>query len=59
MIKQKFKMRAVVLVKLDDPRSNPGDVYNCYCLKNCVKRMKINEKEDGNGPFLKKAKPIL
>ena len=52
-------MRAVVLVKLDDPRSNPGDVYNCYCLKNCVKRMKINEKEDGNGPFLKKAKPIL
>ena len=37
----------------DDPSSNPAEVYN-FSVKLLLKRTKINKKEAGVGPFLKK-----
>ena len=36
----------------DDPSSNPAEVYN-FSVKLLLKRMKINKKEAGVGPFKK------
>ena len=36
-----------------NPSSNPTEVYDFYSV-NCLKRTKINKKEAGNGPFLKR-----
>ena len=37
----------------DGPSSNPAEVYN-FSVKLLFKRTKINKKEAGVGPFLKK-----
>ena len=37
----------------DDPSSNPAEVYN-FSVKLLLKRMKINKKEAGVGPFFLK-----
>ena len=37
----------------DNPSSNPAEVYN-FSVKLLLKRTKINKKEAGVGPFLKK-----
>ena len=39
----------------DNPSSNPAEVYN-FSVKLLLKRTKINKKEAGVGPFLKKIK---
>ena len=41
----------------DDPSSNPAEVYN-FSVKLLLKRMKINKKEAGVGPFFNKKKLI-
>ena len=42
----------------DDPSSNPAEVYN-FSVKLLLKRMKINGKEAGVGPFLKRKLQML
>ena len=42
----------------DDPSLNPAEVYN-FSVKLLLKRTKINKKEAGVGPFLKKLLPII
>ena len=43
---------SVLTLYSDDLSSNPAEVYIFYSV-NCLKRMKINQKEAGDGPFKK------
>ena len=36
-----------------DPSSNPTEVCEFLLCQNCLKRMKVNEKDVGNGQWLK------
>ena len=46
-------MVSVLAFYSDDPSSNPAEVYN-FSVKLLLKRMKINKKEAGVGPFFLK-----
>ena len=46
-------MVSVLAFYSDDLSSNPAEVYN-FSVKLLLKRTKINKKEAGVGPFLKK-----
>ena len=50
-------MVSVLAFYSDDPSSNPAEVYN-FSVKLLLKGTKINGKEAGVGPFLKKTNNV-
>ena len=49
------QMVSVLPLYSDEPSSNPAD-STVFILLSCLKRMKINKKEAGDGPFFKKTR---
>ena len=43
----------------DNSSLNPADAYSYFCKILCLKRIKINKKDAGVGPFSEKKQAIL